>query len=687
MTAADWTLVKSVFGRALEIQPGCRESWLNDQDTVDPSVLVEVRRLLAHAPAERAAVKAPARRFGEGECLGERFVLGLFLGRGGMGEVYLAQDLVLHLPVAIKVVREDLASDPVFSARLEQEIRAARRVQHQNVCSLYDLHTDAGGLKYLSMEYLDGQTLAARLSEGPLDLAELTSIAEQLANGLDAIHRAGIVHRDLKSANIFVQPQRAVIADFGLAYDLSRPVTETISLFGPGAIVGTPAYMAPEQLMGQPAGTSADIHAFGVVLYQAATGELPFPGETPLAVALRRLEDKEVPSPRRINPQLSHSWEHAIQECLARNPTKRPESAAAVLELTRQRAPLKISRRAMTGGGAVAAALAGAGLYRWRQPYEPKPEAVYHAKIGSEFMRRTSNREILAAIKELEQAVRIDPRYADGWANLADAYCMAANHVTIPGPEARRKAEAAARNALALDAGQAVGFAALAYVLATDFSRWQDADEPYRKAIAIAPRNPLLRIRYAGYLGRRGRFDEAVRSAETAVSLDPAAFRGMVQLGVELLRARRFREMRDHMLRVVEVHPTDAAGYLSLGRAHEWMREFPQAHAALDTAQRLLDEGDASGFRVTLLCAEGRAAEARRLADPYFAGWQKGKHESNTTAGAEAALRRTGNVFTVIDTAMAKGEDTVLAIPTNPYLEYLKDDVRFVAFRQRVGLA
>src|SRR5262249_7849928 len=217
--------------------------------------------------------------FQNGQILSGRFRIVRLLGVGGMGEVYEAEDLVLHKPTALKTIRSHIAADERMRARLAQEVHAAQEIAHPNICRINDLHFDrpAGGrdeeIAYLTMELLEGETLSAHLRRaGAMSASGAEPLAKQLASALSAAHRAGVIHRDFKSANVILATSpggntRAVVTDFGLAQSVrTHPASEHLT--GTGQIVGTPAYMAPEQLFGGPITSAVDIYALGVVLYE-----------------------------------------------------------------------------------------------------------------------------------------------------------------------------------------------------------------------------------------------------------------------------------------------------------------------------------------------------------------------------------------------------------------------------------
>src|SRR5262245_3188889 len=253
------------------------------------------------------------------------------LGAGAMGEVYRARDTKLRRDVAIKVLPQQLAREPERLARFQREARTLAAVNHANIAQIHG--TDcAGGVHFLALELVRGENLDERLQRGPLRLAEAIEVGCQVAAGLAAAHDAGVVHRDLKPANVRVTPEGAVkLLDFGLAKwapaDAADPLVSE-----PGSLIGTPAYMAPEQARGQPADRRADLWAFGCLLFECLTGARPFAGPTlteVLAAVLERDVDwSALPAatPQRLRELLAR--------CLAKDPHRRWSDAGdARLEL------------------------------------------------------------------------------------------------------------------------------------------------------------------------------------------------------------------------------------------------------------------------------------------------------------------------------------------------------------------
>lgn len=317
----------------------------------------------------------PSPLFSPGDLLAGRFRVIAFLNEGAVGEVYEAEDSELKVRVAVKVLRPEIAHNPVEIERFRREIHLAREVTHRNVCRTFDLFRHRE-VVFLTMELVRGETLAERLARaGPLSPEEALPIVRQMAEALAAAHEVGVIHRDFKSENVILSHSgsglRVVVTDFGLAVGGSAEGDGEARLTTTGHLVGSPAYMAPEQVRAEEVTRGTDVYALGVVMYEMLTGELPFVGETAFATAVKRLTEPP-PSLRARRADLDPVWEEVILRCLRPDPAGRfsnpMEVPWALMSADSTRVPLSRSRRrrrAGWAGAAVGLAVVAAALATW----------------------------------------------------------------------------------------------------------------------------------------------------------------------------------------------------------------------------------------------------------------------------------------------------------------------------------
>ena len=372
-----WLQIERLFQSAMDVAPEQREAFLAAACQGDEALRQEVEALVVYQQAAGGAIQAAIHdaaellamaptgfleksRFAPGALLAGRYRIVGQLGKGGMGEVYRADDLKLGQSVALKFLTPQLSNDKAMLARFLGEVRTARQVSHPNVCRVHDIgeiQTETGTQHFLSMEYIDGEDLSSLLRRiGRLPADKAIEISNQLCAGLAAAHDAGILHRDLKPANVMIDGRGKVrITDFGLA-----GLAEQFR--GPEVLAGTPAYMSPEQLAGKEVTTRSDIYALGLVIYEIFTGKRVFEAAT--LNELRRMHESSAPTNpslhvKEIDPQV----EKLILRCLAKDPAERPTSAIQVAA-------------ALPGNDPLAAALAAGET--------PSPEMVAAApKSGS----------------------------------------------------------------------------------------------------------------------------------------------------------------------------------------------------------------------------------------------------------------------------------------------------------------
>jgi serine/threonine protein kinase len=250
-----------------------------------------------------------------------------------MGDVYQAEDMELQQTVALKMIRPEIARNGAILARFKREVQLARLLSGPNICRVHELFVTRekeGSVEdaFFTMEFLEGVTLADRLKDGTLPWREVHGIAMDICAGLAAMHKSGIIHRDVKSCNIMLTKrdgvQRAVLMDFGLAHQLqSSPTADTIPTI-PDCVQGTPEYMAPEQLEGRTATAASDVYAMGIILYELATGKHPFASSNPLGSAV--LRGKKLPPASSVTREVPRRWDIAITTCLKYDAMQRYQS-------------------------------------------------------------------------------------------------------------------------------------------------------------------------------------------------------------------------------------------------------------------------------------------------------------------------------------------------------------------------
>ncbi|MFM8535620.1 MAG: serine/threonine-protein kinase [Acidimicrobiia bacterium] len=316
MSAERWQRVGALFDRALATPPSSRlevvRASSEPQDVQD-----EVVELLKSHEASDGFLEPPS-ILEDGATIGA-YRIDRILGRGGMGVVYLAQDTRLHRPVALKALPPQLFRDDTMRARLRQEARAAAALSHPSIATVFALE-EVGGQILIASEYIEGPTLREEISKGLMPMDRALDIAQQIASALTAAHARGITHRDLKPENVILTNSgSAKVVDFGLAqFDVAaQDLASVTRLTEIGVIQGTPPYMAPEQLLGQPTSSRTDQFAFGVLLYELLTGRHPF-GGGPLPATIARTIATE-PDPADLPP---HLWS-LITRAIQKNPEER----------------------------------------------------------------------------------------------------------------------------------------------------------------------------------------------------------------------------------------------------------------------------------------------------------------------------------------------------------------------------
>ena len=564
-------------------------------------------------------------RFLPGTVLAGRYRVIALLGRGGMGEVYRADDLELDQAVALKFLPSELAGDARRRQLLRREVRTARRIVHPNVCRVYDIG-EVDGDPFLLMEHIDGEDLATLLRRiGRLALPKALQIARQLASGLAAVHEQGIAHRDLKPANLMIDGRGQVrITDFGLA-SLADPSRRQLT-------GGTPSYMAPEQRRGERASERSDLYALGLVLYELSTGQRP-------DLSARQ----ETPAPIRPMVDLEPALERAISHCLEPDPEQRPASARALVAMLagEDRSPAQISaaRDAPTatlsaaphrwpaapalvlalatglaiitlvgddllrGGGQMARGVAEALDRVVALPGDsPAPPASSQPRTDSPASARSAydlylegrylwNQRTETGLRQaldlFSRAIEIDPEFALAYSGLADAWILLPIYSDPPvsDDQARSHARRAARRALELDDSLAEAHNSMAEVLIR-YDDWPRAEAEFRRAIELQPSYPTAHHWYGAHLmSHEGRSREGIRELEYARLLDPASQAILSMLARAYHSVGRYE---DAIACFREVERLGQWAYLPTAQARTLLavRQFSEAAEMLEAAHR-----------------------------------------------------------------------------------------------------
>ncbi|MBL8774503.1 MAG: protein kinase [Acidimicrobiales bacterium] len=416
----------------------------------------------------RAQVAVPDRD----TVLSERYRLHRLIGAGGMGSVWEAEDLVLHRRVAVKLLQNLHADDPVAAARFEREAQTAARLSHPHLAVVYD-YGGADDRMFLVMELLEGETLAHRLRRGALPPDEAAAVMAEAAEALAAAHERRVVHRDVKPANLMLTPNGAKVLDFGIAASGSgAPLTAT------GLIIGTAAYLAPERVQGRSATPASDVYSLGAVLYEALTGQPAFGGDTPAEVALGHVH-QAAPDIRAVAPTVPAELADACGAALAKDPAVRPAASelADRLRHASTRAPEPATAVVDTGTAVIAAPLGHAAA---ESPPPLAPSGRDRAGRGRLVLLAVLTAAVLAMLLLIAYGLNRedDPepavsRSPDVVATATTALPAATTAATAPPTTAApattaAPTTAAPTTAAPADAEAALGDAALAYLAALD---------------------------------------------------------------------------------------------------------------------------------------------------------------------------------------------------------------------------
>jgi serine/threonine protein kinase/Tfp pilus assembly protein PilF len=631
-----WTTVKRIHQSALDVAPSKRAAFVDELCGGDEALRREVHSLLTYAtdaesfleqPAVDIATSSSSERHETtlvGRTVSHYQVLSM-LGAGGMGEVYLARDSRLDRTVALKILPGALAADPERMQRFAREAKAASALNHPNVATIYDVG-ESDGISFIVMEHVEGETLLPRISRR-MTPPEVVDIAVQAADALDLAHAKGITHRDIKPANLMLTHRGVVkVLDFGVA-KVARSDEGSLNgdwtvepVTAVGSVVGSGPYMSPEQIVGGDVDSRSDVFNLGVVIYQMATGQLPFSGSTRAELIDQILHAAPEPM-MRLNPDLPSELERITLKCLDKRRDDRYQSGRELLTdlwpLKRQldanvarampdAVRLELLRRSASHPGAAAVVPAGADDASITDVPRAS-EALELVARGWAHLRSASFFELPAAVSSFQAATVIDPTYAAAYAGLAHAKIDQANdrHVLV---EAFGEAKAAALRAVALDHESADAQAALGLVMLVAEWDWIAAERSFQRALAINPNHAEAYLHYGTLMEALGNLERGFQLKLKGLECDSTSALAHVQIAGSFWFQRRYDDVIVWANKALDRNPQHLAARGELAAAYWKMGDLERARKLLSDRTQL-DLGD-EGLFLAVNCAQAGDLDA-----------------------------------------------------------------------------
>jgi serine/threonine protein kinase/Tfp pilus assembly protein PilF len=765
VTTQQWQLVKELFEAALDRGDEDRATFLAEACPEDSEVRAEVQSLLAAHERDSGFMSQPV-----GSLLGDRqpiLVTGQHLGnyevistlgKGGMGQVYLALDRRLGRKVALKLLPFSKTRDANHVHQLEQEARTASALNQPNIVTIHEIG-EADSIHFMATEYVDGETLRQRMLNTELSVREIVGIAVQIASALRAAHEAGIVHRDIKPENIMLRSDGVVkVLDFGLAKLTGRENSEFES---PGLIMGTTAYMSPEQARGEMVDARTDVWSLAVVIYELIAGRAPFTGETHRQTVTEIIQKD--PPPLESASAVPEELKQIVLKALSKDRVKRYDNAGTMandlkslqgelevrarLELadgsqnealtrrtglvTHPHAPTNTAgsrhtrrnikdyvrviqrhrvfagiavillvgalswafvtfNRNRTNSGADGAANAGNNLLKQTAttagPHTAKRgttnEEAYRLYLHGMYLANNRNlADARKAIEALQQAVQLDPNYAQAWAGLAYAHRTLSLYSPISTHETYKRSIEAINKALAIDESLSEAHSALCenkYLYEWDFA---GAERECKRALELDPNSAQAHEIFSRYLMGRGRLDEAINEIETAIDLAPESRFNNRNYGRALFYARRYKEAEEQFKRVLAMDENFVGTYSWLtstlalqgkeAEAYDWFKKL--------LAYRKVNEGTFRVFENAFQTSGWRGI------------WREWIRRFDTIGGItfdgalyNAQLGNTDEAFKYLEKVYEQRGIWMAYLRVEPRLDPLRDDPRFQDLLKRV---
>jgi serine/threonine-protein kinase len=574
------------------------------------------------------------------------------IGAGGMGDVWRARDTRLDREVAIKILPAGHVNDTVQKERFLREARAASALVHPNIITVHEINS-ADGMDFIVMEFVRGGSLAALLAHGKLPVAQAVAYAIQIGEALKAAHEHGVIHRDLKPGNIMITPSGLVkVLDFGIAKRVTHGAAApdvTVSSASPltlaGVTLGTPAYMSPEQALGDPVDVRSDVFSFGVVLYQMLTGVLPFQGTTSLTL-LRQIVHERPQRLRTVAPDAPEPLAAIVDKCLEKEPADRYTSASAVVDalhrVNAQGAPEPVDltqaatapRKAVTRrprrlpvwalvaalSGVAGVALAGwlvrGAIARWRGTLQTESAGTPDASVPAlELYRRATDllrasyREgnVDAAIKALELALQKKPDYPLAEARLSLAYWRK----NAQSPDAHWQNQALVHAEAAVHGDSQLAVAHIAHGAALQIAGQLDKSaDAYQSAMTLDPTNPELLWRLGDLAVARKDSASAAAYYRRSVEAGPKEWEPLVRLGAFDYRQGRYAEAVTAFESARGLAPDHTRVYSNLAAVYHQLDRTDEAAAVLQRSLEIAPDSLTYSNLGTLLYFQGRYPES-----------------------------------------------------------------------------
>jgi len=705
MTSADpdWPLIKELMADAMTLHAAERETFL-DRRCPDPAQRTRVERLLRAADAaghegfleESAPLFAAALLVGALDdeqaipaelrtALAGRYAIEREVGRGGMAVVYLATDERHGRQVALKVLRTDRVGEASTSrnaARFEREIGFAARLSHPNILPLYDSGVAADSLFYVT-PFAERESLRERLRrEGRLPLQDALRVLRDVTRALAHAHAHGLVHRDIKPGNIlFTRDGDALVADFGIAKAVAAVTDHAnstdMTLTELGLMVGTPAYVAPEQVSSAPEiDHRADLYALGIVAYEMLAGAPPFAGRRPHEMLAAHLAELPAPLDSR-RPDLPEAVVALVHRLLAKRPEERPFDASEVLQAM-DAAQVGMAHQSPIPHRPNTPALPG-------DLGTSDAQAAEHYLKGR-FLYNTRQRDGLRlALEHFESAVALDPGFARAHAGLADVHVLLGVIGMVRPHEAFAHARASAARAIAIEPSLVEAHAAIAHALTVFGWEWQVAGEAFTRAITLGPRYPAVRLYYASYLHAIGQPSAALAQLEVARSLDPLVPTGMLSGRVYVDRGQPDAALKV-LLEEVRLDPRRDLAQQLLAHAYLQKGMHREAIEAMERAAALSGPRDTAQLAY-VHAVTGDPTTARRLLAPLLDDPEHAPMLGFHLAMAHAALGEADAAFAWLEAAYRERGSFMVLLAVATGFDAIRTDPRFDDLLHRMGLS